>query len=106
ISGYHARVDLDKIGLPVQAIVRLTVIGGHSCEYAASQVSTIAAVLECHRTTGDDSMVVKVAATSVDHLTAVLDQLSKYGVPQTSLVRAKPMIRTAITRDVLDQEKG
>lgn len=101
IVGYRAKVDLEKVGLPVLAIIRMAGIPGLSCEYAASQVSQIPEVLECNRTTGDDSMVVKVAASSTDHLTKILDHLSRYGIPETSLVRSKPMIRTSITRDML-----
>jgi len=104
IAGYHAKVDLEKVGLPVLAIVRLSSIPGVSCAYAASQVGQISEVLECNRTTGDDSMVVKVAATSTDHLTRVLDQLSRYGTPETSLVRSNPMIRSTITPDMLDRD--
>ncbi len=103
IVGYHAKVDLAKVGLPVLAIVRLTTVAGLSCEYAASQVGQIPEVLECSRTTGDDSMIVKIAATSTDHLTKILDQVSRYGTPATSIVRAKPMIRSIISRDMLDQ---
>jgi len=104
IVGYHAKVDLEKVGLPILAIVRLTTIAGVSCEYAASQVIKLPEVLECNRTTGDDSMVVKVAATSTDHLTRTLDQLSRYGTPETSLVRSKPMTRTSITQDMLSDQ--
>jgi Lrp/AsnC family leucine-responsive transcriptional regulator len=103
IVGYHAKVDLEKVGLPVLAVVRLATIAGLSCEYAASQVGKIPEVLECNRTTGDDSMIVKIAATSTDHLTKILDQLSRYGTPATSIVRSKPMIRSIISRDMLDQ---
>ena len=91
IVGYQAKVDLEKVGLSILAIVRLGDIPGLSCEYAASQVGQIPEVLECNRTTGNDSMVVKVAATSTDHLTKVLDRLSQYGIPETSLVRSKPI---------------
>jgi Lrp/AsnC family leucine-responsive transcriptional regulator len=104
IGGYHAKVDLEKVGLPVLAIVRLSAIAGLSCEYAASQVSRIPQVIECNRTTGNDSMVVKVAATSTEHLTKILDQLSRYGIPETSLVRSKPMTRSIITPDMLDND--
>lgn len=104
IEGYHAKVDLNKVGLSVLAIIRLQGIAGLSCEYAASQVSKIPEVIECNRTTGDDSMVVKVAATSTEHLTKILDQISRYGTPETSLVRSKPTIRSIITPEMLDND--
>lgn len=106
ISGYHAKVDLAKVGLPVMAVIRLREIGGQSCEYAAKQISEIKEVVECMRTTGDDSIVVKVVAASVDHLTMVLDRISRYGIPDTSIVRANPVIHSTITRDVPDRGKS
>jgi Lrp/AsnC family leucine-responsive transcriptional regulator len=102
ILGYHARIDYTKVGLPVMAVVRLAEVGGVSCETVAMEVGQMKEVIECIRTTGDDSMVVKVVATSVEHLTRVLDRISRYGIPDTSIIRPNPMIRTTIMPDVLD----
>jgi Lrp/AsnC family leucine-responsive transcriptional regulator len=102
ISGYHARIDYARIGLPVMAVIHLEEIGGHTCEYVAAQMSQMKEVIECIRTTGDDSMIIKVVASSVDHLTRVLDQISRYGIPNTTIARPNPMVRTVITPDVLD----
>lgn len=102
ITGYHAEVNFAKVGLPVLAVVHLESIGGQSCTYAVSQVSKIPEVLECYRVTGSDSIIVQVAATSVNHLTRVIDQLSVYGVPATSLVRSNPFKRHAIPREIFE----
>lgn len=106
ITGYHAEVNLAKLGLPVLAIIHLQGIGGQSCRHAASQVSEIAEVLECSRVTGSDSIVVKVVATSLDHLASVIDQLSVYGIPATSIVRSKPMKRYTIPHEILERGEG
>jgi Lrp/AsnC family transcriptional regulator, leucine-responsive regulatory protein len=90
ITGYHAEVDFERVGLPVQAIVRLESIGGRSCDYVAEQANQIPEVVEIYRVIGDDSIVAKVAATSINHLTKVIDQLSQYGIPTTSIVRSRP----------------
>lgn len=103
ISGYHTRIDYAMVGLPVMAVIQLGEIGGVSCETAAAEVGKMKEVVECIRTTGDDSMVVKVVAASVEHLTEVLDKISRYGIPDTSIARPNPMIRTTITPDVLDE---
>lgn len=104
ITGYHAKVDLTKVGLPIMAIVRLGEVGGQSCAVRAEQISQIAEVIECIRTTGDDSIIVKVVARSMDHLTAVLDQISQYGVPSTSIARAEPMMRTVTDPNILHEQ--
>ncbi|HZQ08513.1 MAG TPA: Lrp/AsnC family transcriptional regulator [Anaerolineae bacterium] len=102
ITGYHATVNLANVGLPVLAVIHLESIGGQSCTYTVSEVSKIPEVLECYRVTGNDSIIVQVAATSVDHLTRVIDQLSVYGVPATSLVRSNPFKRHAIPHESLE----
>lgn len=104
ISGYHARIDYAKVGLPVMAVVRLTEVGGVSCATAAAAVEKMPEVIECIRTTGDDSMVLKVVASSIDHLTRVLDEISRFGIPDTSIMRPNPMIRTAIGPDVVREQ--
>src|SRR5256885_887454 len=45
ISGYHAEVNLAKLGLPVSAIVRMGSFAGQNCTRIASQVSEIPEVL-------------------------------------------------------------
>lgn len=103
ITGYHAEVNLGKLGMPVQAIVHLQEIGGQSCRHAASQISEVPEVLECSRVTGDDSIIVTVVATSLDHLTKVIDQLSHYGVPSTSIVRSRPLKRHTTSHEILER---
>ena len=103
ITGYHAAVDLSKLGIPVQAIVHLQGIGGQSCRNAVTRVSELPEVLECSRVTGSDSLVVKVVATSLDHLARVIDELSLSGTPATSIVRAKPMRRHTIPQEILER---
>lgn len=103
ITGYHAEVNLAKLGVPVQAIIHLQGIGGQSCRRAVAQVSELPEVLECYRVTGSDSIIVKIAATSLDHLASVIDQLSLSGVPTTSILRAKPMKRHMIPHEILER---
>ena len=102
ITGYHAEVDFERVGLPVQGIVRLESIGGRSCDYVAEQANQIPEVMECDRVIGDDSIVVKVVATSINHLTKVIDQLSQYGVPTTSIVRSRPTRRYGISPEIVE----
>ncbi len=106
ITGYHAEIDLGKLGMPVLAIIQLQGIGGQSCRHAVSQVSEIPEVLECYRVTGSDSIVVKAVATSLDHLARVIDQLSLYGIPATSIMRSRPMKRQMIPHAILERAEG
>ncbi len=103
ITGYRAEVNMARLGLPVTAIIRLGSIAGQSCQRTASQVSEIPEVLECYRVTGSDAVIIKVAATSVDHLERIIDQVTLYGQPTTSIVLSKSMQRRVIDRTLLDR---
>jgi Lrp/AsnC family leucine-responsive transcriptional regulator len=98
IAGYHAEVNMGKLGLPVTAIIRLGSVAGQSCHLVALRVSEIPEVLECYRVTGNDSVIAKVAATSVAHLERIIDQLTLFGLPTTSIVLSKPLQRHTITQ--------
>ena len=103
ITGYRAEVNRSKLGLPVTAIIRLSSVAGQSCNLVSQRVSEIAEVLECYRVTGGDSVVVKVAATSVDHLERIIDHITLYGLPTTSIVLSKSMQRRVITRAMVER---
>ena len=103
ITGYRAEVNMARLGLPVTAIVRLGSMAGQSCQRTASQVSEVPEVLEVYRVTGSDAVVLKVAAASVDHLEHIIDRLTLYGQPTTSIVLSKPMQHRVITHAMLDR---
>ncbi|MER6815496.1 Lrp/AsnC family transcriptional regulator [Spirillospora sp. NPDC000708] len=90
ITGYHARVDMAKAGLPVLAVVRLKYPGNrHTPLHDLLQER--AEILECLRTTGEDCYVLKIAATSMGHLEEVVDELLELGSTTTNLVYSEPL---------------
>ncbi|HLJ36464.1 MAG TPA: Lrp/AsnC family transcriptional regulator [Ktedonobacteraceae bacterium] len=103
ITGYRAEVNTSKLGLPVKAIIRLGSVAGQSCTTVALRVSEIPEVIECYRVTGSDSVIIKVVATSVTHLERIIDQLSLYGLPTTSIVLSKPIQKQTITREMVER---
>lgn len=105
ITGYHAEVNLARLGLPVMAIIRLGSMAGQNCSRVAIRVSEITQVLECYRVTGSDSVVLKVVAASIDHLERIIDQLSLHGLPVTSIVLSQPTRRHIITYEMLKAEE-
>ncbi len=84
ITGYHAKVSLEKIGYPILAYIRYT---NTSQSYPDADVfiRSICEVLECYRVTGTDSYIIKIAATSMAHLAQIINQLSPFGSVVTSL---------------------
>src|SRR5882757_10290616 len=73
ISGYRAEVDLEKVGYPVLAVVRLK-YPGNKHEPLHRLLADRREILECLRTTGDDCYTLKVVATSMGHLEALMDE--------------------------------
>ena len=95
ITGYRVDMDLSKIGLPVMAFIRMSITGvdySHIVEVARDSPE----VLECHRGTGGDSFIMKVALSSVEHLQTLIDKLTPYGITTTSIVLSSPVKRRVI----------
>lgn len=94
ITGYRVELDPQKIGFPILAFFRISVVGG-----LLSRVIEVARespeVLECHRVTGFDSFIMKIGVSSIEHLETFIDQLRPY-VRATSAV----VLSSAVTRRV------
>lgn len=90
ITGYRAVVDPSKVGFPVTAFIRMSISGidySHIIEVAEKSSE----VLECHRGTGGDSFIMKVAVSDVEHLQNLIDKLTPYGITTTSIVLSSPV---------------
>ncbi|MFI0937332.1 Lrp/AsnC family transcriptional regulator [Streptomyces sp. NPDC021020] len=85
VTGYHAAVDLSKVGYPVLAVVRLKYPGNRH-QPLHRLLADRREILECLRTTGDDCYTLKVAATSMEHLETLVDALAAFGSTTTSVV--------------------
>ena len=95
ITGYRAEIDTATVGLPITAFVRMSITGvdySHIIEVAQESSE----VLECHRGTGGDSFIMKVAVRSVEHLQEMIDRLTPYGITTTTIVLSSPVKRRTI----------
>jgi Lrp/AsnC family transcriptional regulator, leucine-responsive regulatory protein len=101
IAGYHAQINLARVGLPVLAIIRLKGVVGQNCLRVADFARGIPEVVECYRVSGSDMLVIKAVAASVDHLETIVNQLNQYGLPSTSFVFSHPLQRRTITRELV-----
>lgn len=95
VTGYRAEVDPKKLGRPILALVRLSVVGD-VLQRVTALVRAMPEVLECHRGTGEDSFSLKAAVASVAHLEALIDRLTPFGTTSTSLVLSSPVERRVI----------
>ena len=95
ITGYHAAIDPQRVGMQLLAFMRLSEVGDQSTRFA-DLVADTPEVLECHRLTGSDSYVLKVVAQSITHLETLIDRFVPYGQVTTSLVLSSPVVRRVI----------
>ena len=95
VTGYRIEIDPAKIGLPITAFIRMSITGvdySHIIEVAEQSKE----VLECHRGTGGDSFIMKVAVSSVEHLQELIDRLTPYGITTTTIVLSSPVKKRII----------
>jgi len=95
ITGYRAEIDTARVGLPIMAFIRMSISGvdySHIIEVAQGSNE----VLECHRGTGGDSFIMKIAVSSVEHLQEMIDRLTPYGITTTTIVLSSPVKRRVI----------
>src|ERR1039457_4326269 len=90
IEGYHARINPAKVGLPVRAVVKISIAGDRLAQFALL-VQKVPEVLECHRVTGSESHIFHVGATDVGHLERIIDKLMPYVATNTSIILASPV---------------
>ncbi len=91
IVGYRARVNRAKLGLPITAFIRVATTSEKHGTRLVAMAKELPEVLECHRVTGDDSYVLKVAVTSVLHLEKTISKIQPYGQPTTSIILSSPV---------------
>ncbi|MDQ3991922.1 MAG: Lrp/AsnC family transcriptional regulator [Actinomycetota bacterium] len=96
ITGYRAEVDLERLGLPITAFIRWTAGRGTDCKSLGDVTQDIPEVLECHRVTGEESYMVKVAVRSVEHLQDLIDRMMPYGETTTSIVLSSPVTNRVV----------
>lgn len=94
ITGYHASVDIAKLGAPIRILVRLTISGGDlMVSRAVKAIRNMTEIRRCHRVTGDESFIIEADVVSIKHLESVIDRLSPLGATSTSTVLSSPVER-------------
>lgn len=101
ITGYHAHIAPARVGLPITAFIQTTCIRNW-CIYSHSQHSDFPEVLEYHRVTGRNCGIFKVCVSSVQHLEALIDRISAYELPTTSIVLSTPWVKQVVDNETTD----
>lgn len=100
ITGYAAIVDREAVGYPITAFVRLNV-SHDMTDDAESFVEGAREIVEAHRLTGTNELLLKTVLESVTHLGELITKLSAYGQTTSQIVISTPVSRRTIEpRDV------
>jgi Lrp/AsnC family leucine-responsive transcriptional regulator len=98
ITGYHAVLDLTKLGVHIRVLMRLTIPGGdQQISRTVTVIKDLPEISRCHRITGAESFVIEAHVVSVRHLEALIDRLSALGATSTSTVLSSPVERREYT---------
>ena len=94
ITGYHAALDMAKLGVPIRVLVRLTIHGGDlQVSRTVKAIKEMPEISRCHRITGAESFVIEADVVSIRHMEALIDRLSTLGATSTSTVLSSPVER-------------
>ncbi|THB74567.1 MAG: Lrp/AsnC family transcriptional regulator [Desulfobacteraceae bacterium] len=90
ISGYHARVDPKCMGQQILAFISLTT-RSEKYQDIYDLARTHPQILECHHISGQESLILKIAATSIAHLDGMVETLGRFGETRTSIILSSPV---------------
>lgn len=97
ITGYTAKVDISRLGLPIQAVLRVR-IPGDRYGHMQKVMNECPEVLECHHVTGDDCLIMKIAAASMRDLERLIGRFGTFGPTTTSVILSSPVTERIIDR--------
>lgn len=95
IAGYSAVVDIERVGLPILAFIRLRYPTSNYKPFH-DLIGVTPEIIEAHHVTGEDCFMLKVAARSMRHLESVAGRVAGLGSVTTTIVYSSPLPRRAI----------
>ena len=98
IKGYGARIDLERIGLPMSIYISAKIRFGQN-EKFYELIHATPEISECHKLTGNDCLLIKANVRNTKHLEELNSKLSHYGELTTSLVLSS-ILDGRIYRDI------
>lgn len=87
ITGYRARVNLEKLGYGIRALVR---VGRAEYARVVKLIEQTPEVVSAYNVTGEDSWVLEIAVIDVAHLDAVVTKFCMLTETSTSIILNAP----------------
>ncbi|KVN41749.1 AsnC family transcriptional regulator [Burkholderia pyrrocinia] len=85
IEAFVARVNAKKAGYEIMALIGITT-GQPQKSRLLKQLESMPEVIECLHVTGDDSYMMKVVASDIPQLEALIAKINVFGETRTSIV--------------------
>ncbi|WP_219062812.1 Lrp/AsnC family transcriptional regulator [Pseudomonas sp. UMAB-08] len=85
ITGYEAKVDMAKVGLPIQCVIELR-LASHGNQQTYDDLVRIPELTQCHRVTGDPCVIMQAAVGSMPELENLINRVAQFGFSKTSIV--------------------
>ena len=92
ITGYQAKVDMSKIGLPIQCVIELR-LASHGNQQAYEDLKRIPQLTECHRVTGDPCVIMQAAVGSMPELEELINRVAQFGFSKTAIILSSAIER-------------
>ena len=90
ISGYHADIDLDKMGYHITAYISVQ-MSPKQKQKAIPAITAMPNVIECSVVSGNNSLIMKVGFPSTAHLDHFIGLMQKYGHTETQIIFSTPV---------------
>ncbi|MCZ2721238.1 Lrp/AsnC family transcriptional regulator [Marinomonas sp. 15G1-11] len=90
ITGYRPNFNLEKMGIPITALVECQVYRTKEREFK-SLIMTLDEVIECYNVTGPQAFVLKVGVTSMSSLDYLLERLIDLSDTNTKMIMSMPI---------------
>ncbi len=85
VSGISARIEEEKLGFGISALVRLQADSSRHREII-NTITNIPEVAECHVLTGAELLIIRMVARNMPHLRELVDGLTRFGATQTDVI--------------------
>ncbi|WP_400075927.1 Lrp/AsnC family transcriptional regulator [Winogradskyella sp. R77965] len=86
ILGYSLRLNHEKLGYTTKVYITLKVHQSSTIRTAYNQIKGFKEVQRCDQITGDSSLCILAFFKSNKELVSMLERISHYGVPNTSII--------------------
>ena len=103
ITGYHAHVDPEALGLSLMGMVTIQNTKAYSARIAKLARET-PEVLSCDAVTGSNNYILRVVATTRYHLREVLEHFLACGATTSSVVLDRPVVHKPLRKQATSFE--